>query len=287
MANKTKTQRKKSRKQQAVEARRKARLRRRRNIAIAIGGLAVVGVVILGAILISGRKSENEAPEIAPQRAAFTPGPGKMCPQPDVTSPSREYPGPPPPMIDPARRYTAWINIFTYGVVKVELLAKEAPWAVNSFVFLACEGHYTGSKFIRLVDTPSMKILQGGDGLRNDGTGNPYGRAGFPDELEVAKREGYRRGMLAMANYGVPDSNGSQFFFVVQDSVGIPPNYTVFGKVIEGMEHLDRAFSVGTAAANGDGEPSRNLYIEWVAIYEDPPSQPMPEQTGAQVAPPA
>lgn len=285
MANRSKTQRKKSRRRQAEEARRKAQLRRRRNIALAVAALAVAGTVVLGVMIAGRAKKQEPKAELAPEPTVFTPGPGKMCPVPEVTKPAQEYPGPPPPMIDPQRRYIASINVYTYGVVKVELLAKESPWAVNSFVFLSCEGHYTGSKFIRLVDTPSMKILQGGDGLRNDGTGNPYG-SGFRDELEVAQREGYRRGMLAMANSG-PDTNGSQFFFVIQDSVGIPPNYTVFGKVIEGMEYLDRAFSVGTPAANGDGEPARNLYIEWVTIEEDPPSQPLPENTGVPPAPPA
>jgi cyclophilin family peptidyl-prolyl cis-trans isomerase len=286
MANRSKTQRKKARKRQAAEARRQAQLRRRRNIATAIAVVAIVGIAALGWILIgrAGRERESNA-ELAPQPVEFTPGPGKMCPVAEVTKPPQEYPGPPPPMIDPQRRYIASMNIYTYGVVKIELLAKEAPWAVNSFVFLACEGHYTSSMFIRLVDTPTMKILQGGDGLRKDGTGNPYG-TGFRDELDLAKREGYRRGTLAMANSG-PDTNGSQFFFVIQDSVGIPPNYTVFGRVIEGMEYLDQAFAVGTPAANGDGQPARNLYIEWVTIEEDPPSQPVPEQTGAPQAPPA
>ncbi|MER3454890.1 MAG: hypothetical protein C4318_07035 [Acidimicrobiia bacterium] len=278
MTNRSKTQRKKTRRRQAEEARKKAQLRRRQTIALVVVGIAVAGSVVLGA-MIAGRSSKKESKaELAPEPATFTPGPGKMCPVPEVTNPPREYPGPPPPMIDPQRRYIASINIYTFGVVKVELLAKEAPWAANSFVFLSCEGHYTGSRFIRLVNTPSMKILQGGDGLKNDGTGNPYG-TGFRDELEVAKREGYRRGMLAMANSG-PDTNGSQFFFVIQDSVGIPPNYTVFGKVIEGMEYLDQAFSVGTPAANGDGQPARDLYIEWVTIQEDPPSQPSSENSG-------
>ncbi len=284
MANSTKTQRKKARKRQAEIARRKAQLRRRRLVSASVLGVSVLAAVLVGMVVVARNGGEEKAKELAPQPTGFAPGPGKMCLEPDVETPAREYPGPPPPVIDPARRYIANINIYTYGVVKVELLAKEAPWAVNSFVFLACDGQYASSMFIRLVDTPHMKILQGGDGLRNDGTGHPYGGAGFPDELEVAKREGYRRGMLAMANSG-PDTNGSQFFFVIQDSPGIPPNYTVFGRVIEGMEHLDRVFQVGTPAANGDGQPARNVYIEWVTIEEDPPSQPLSQSTdGAEAS---
>lgn len=285
MANRSKTQRKKDRRQQAAAARRKARLRRRRNVVLGVGGALLVGLVVLSGIAITRTDGGEKEAELAPDPVVFTAGPGKMCPVAEVTKVGQEYPGPPPPMIDPQRRYVASMNIYTYGVVKVELLAKESPWAVNSFVFLTCEGHYAGTRFIRLVDTPHMKILQGGDGLVGDGTGHPYG-TGFRDELDVAKREGYRRGMVAMANSG-PDTNGSQFFFVIQDSPGIPPNYTVFGRVIEGMDYLDRAFSVGTPAANGDGQPARDTYIEWATIEEDPPSQPVPEQTGAPQAPPA
>lgn len=243
---------------------------------------AVAGSLVLAfAIAARERRESTPQPAEAGMGRQFTPGEGMMCAEPvDDPEQPKEYPGPPRPYIDPARKYTATMRIYTYGDVKIELLAREAPWAVNNFVFLSCEGFYNNSfKFTRLVDTPQMKILQGGDALKNDGTGDPYGGAGFPDELDIAKREGYRRGMLAMANRG-PDTNGSQFFFVIQDSV-IPPNYTVFGRVIEGMDVLDRVFEVGTPDIRGDGIPARDVYVEWITIQEDPPSRPMPSPTSS------
>jgi cyclophilin family peptidyl-prolyl cis-trans isomerase len=274
MSQKTvsRAQRKKQKRNAALAAKRQAELRRRRLIASVVLALAALGIVVLVALMVlRERKPAEPALEIEAKGSQFTPGEGLMCPEP-VRKPERahEYPGPPRPYIDPQRRYVAKMEIYTFGVITVELLAKEAPWAVNNFVFLACDGFYESSKFVRLVDTPQMKILQGGDSINQDGTGHPYGGVGFKDELEVAKREGYRRGMLAMANSG-PDTNGSQFFFVVQDSL-IPPNYTVFGKIIDGIDVLDRAFDVGTPAINGDGIPARDLYLSWVTIEEDPPS---------------
>jgi cyclophilin family peptidyl-prolyl cis-trans isomerase len=152
--------------------------------------------------------------------------------------------------IDEDATYTATIAT-TCGDIVVELEAAEAPVAVNSFVFLAEEGYYDGVGFHR--------VIQGFVAQAGDPAGTGCGREDcgpaaadqpafpgytFEDELDLAERiveeEGvYPQGTLAMANAG-PDTNGSQWFIVEPaDGVGLPPDYTVFGRVVEGQEVVE------------------------------------------------
>ena len=107
------------------------------------------------------------------------------------------------------------------GQIGLTLLPEAAPCTVNSFVSLANQGYFDGTKCHRLV--PGF-VLQCGDPSAT-GTGGPGYR--FDDEL--TGEETYPAGTLAMANAG-PDTNGSQFFIVLADSQ-LPPAYTVFGSV--------------------------------------------------------
>ncbi|PSO49307.1 MAG: peptidylprolyl isomerase [Actinobacteria bacterium QS_5_72_10] len=140
------------------------------------------------------------------------------------------------------------------GTVSLRLLTAESPLTANNFAFLANEGFYDGTIVHRIV--PGL-IVQMGD-PRGDGTGGPGYR--FADELEAARRRGYQRGTVAMANAG-PDTNGSQFF-VCLDDVGLPPEYAVFGEVTDGMGVIDRIASVPV-----DGEtPQQRCYLERVRV---------------------
>lgn len=120
------------------------------------------------------------------------------------------------------------------GEIVFELLGDEAPLAVSNFVWLASHGFYDGLTFHRVE--PGF-VIQGGDPL-GDGTGGPG--YSFPDE-QVSRP--YLAGTVAMANSG-PDTNGSQFFIMLEDSGTLQPNYTIFGLVTEGMEVV-RAVSRG------------------------------------------
>jgi cyclophilin family peptidyl-prolyl cis-trans isomerase len=140
------------------------------------------------------------------------------------------------------------------GVIEADLFAQEAPVTVNSFVFLARDGYFDGLTFHRVI--PGF-VAQGGD-PRGDGTGGP-GYA-FEDELEVAEREGYGLGTLAMANSG-PDTNGSQFFFTV-DEVDLPPLYSVFGQVTSGLEVLEAIASQPTDPADRPVDDVRIITVE-------------------------
>ncbi len=159
----------------------------------------------------------------------------------------------PAPVLGDAARPSARIHT-SCGSITVTLLADEAPTTANSFAFLASEGFYDATPIHRVV--PGF-VVQMGDPT-GTGTGGPGYR--FGDELEAAQRLGYARGTLAMANAG-PDTNGSQFFICLDD-VRLPPAYTVFGAVTEGMETVDRIAEVPV-----EGErPQQDIYIESVEL---------------------
>lgn len=112
------------------------------------------------------------------------------------------------------------------GTIEFELFGKDAPKAVSNFIFLANDGFYDGLSFHRRDEG---FVIQGGD-PSGDGTGGPGYE--FEDE-EVTKS--YDKGIVAMANAG-PDTNGSQFFIILEDSPDLPKQYTIFGKVTKGID---------------------------------------------------
>jgi cyclophilin family peptidyl-prolyl cis-trans isomerase len=155
--------------------------------------------------------------------------------------------------IDPAKRYTATIET-SAGTMVAELYPGDAPNAVNNFVFLARDGFYDGVIFHRTI--PGF-MIQGGDP-----TGTGRGGPGYRFDDERVKRP-YSRGTLAMANAG-PDTNGSQFF-VMHADYGLPPNYTIFGKLTSGEEVVD---AIATAPAGAQDRPNQPVSITSVSIAE-------------------
>jgi peptidylprolyl isomerase/peptidyl-prolyl cis-trans isomerase B (cyclophilin B) len=122
------------------------------------------------------------------------------------------------------------------GDIVIQLFDETAPLTVSNFVFLTNLGYYDGLTFHRREEG---FVIQGGD-PSGDGTGGP-GYV-FQDELNDAYV--YDRGIVAMANRG-PNTNGSQFFIMLSD-YPLPKNYTIFGRVIEGMDIVDQ-IQVGDA----------------------------------------
>jgi len=166
---------------------------------------------------------------------------------------SKQYPAPPPLAIDAAKRYTATLET-SAGTMTAELLPGEAPLTVNNFVFLAREGFYDGVIFHRVI---AGFMIQGGDPT-GTGTGGPGYR--FRDE---PVRLPYRRGTLAMANAG-PNTNGSQFF-VMHADYGLPPNYTIFGRLTAGHDVLD---VIAMAPKGANDRPRDPVTIASVTITE-------------------
>lgn len=131
-------------------------------------------------------------------------------------------------MIDDSKQYKAVMET-TAGTITLELNAKMTPITVSNFVSLANKGFYKDVIFHRVI---KGFMIQGGDP-----TGTGSGDPGYKFDDEPFEGE-YTRGTLAMANAG-PDTNGSQFFIMHKDNP-LPPDYTIFGRVIEGMEVVDK-----------------------------------------------
>ena len=136
--------------------------------------------------------------------------------------------------IDPAKKYTATIDT-NQGTMKADLFASDAPNTVNNFVFLARDGYYDSVPFHRVI--PDFMVQTG------DPTGTGTGGPGYRFNDEPVTRN-YDRGTLAMANAG-PNTNGSQFFIVHKD-YPLPKNYTIFGKVTDGLDTLDKIATTPT-----------------------------------------
>ena len=167
---------------------------------------------------------------------------------------SQKFSAPPELGIDPSKRYTATIDT-SLGELVVALDAANAPQTVNNFVFLALHHYYDGVIFHRVING---FMCQGGDPT-GTGTGGPGYR--FNDELPKPGR--YEIGSVAMANSG-PHTNGSQFFIVSGPSgVGLPPLYSLFGKVVKGLDVVDAMQKVGT---NSKDRPNDDVVINSVTI---------------------
>jgi cyclophilin family peptidyl-prolyl cis-trans isomerase len=157
--------------------------------------------------------------------------------------------------IDASKRYSASM-VTSKGTLTIALDPIAAPLTVNNFVFLARYHYFDGVVFHRVI--PGF-VLQGGDPT-GTGRGGPGYR--FADELPAAGR--YELGSLAMANAG-PDTNGSQFFVISGASgVRLPPQYSLFGKVVAGMDVVAAIDSIGTSS----GTPNETVTIESVTITE-------------------
>ena len=158
--------------------------------------------------------------------------------------------------IDPEKSYEATIST-SMGEMVAYLYPKRAPKTVNNFVNLARHHDYDGLNFHRII---SGFVIQGGC-PEGSGRGGPGYR--FEDELPEPGK--YEIGSLAMANAG-PNTNGSQFFVISgPNGMSLPPNYSLFGKVISGLDVLDRIEKVRT----GPGDrPVEDVTINSITIAE-------------------
>lgn len=138
----------------------------------------------------------------------------------------------------------------SFGDIEIDLYSHVAPRTVENFKKLARSGFYDTSLFHRIV--PGF-VIQGGDPESKDtsnrskwGTGGP----GWNIEAEFNKTS-HSRGVLSMARSKDPDSAGSQFFIVLKDSKFLDGQYTVFGKVVAGMDEVvDKIAALDTDSAD-------------------------------------
>ena len=274
------------------QAERAAQQRTRRLVGAGIVVVVAVAAIVLGLVLQGGGEGDPDPvtggdatatePGTAGTEGATEPGtaategatdgtteaaagaepcknPSQGAPEPDTSLQYDE----PPPAEDVADAYRVTMTT-TCGDIVMELNGAMAPQTVASFVFLANEGFYAGVPFHRVQD---QFVIQGGDPT-GTGTGGPGYQ--FEDELELAQQVvdenggQYPRGTVAMANSG-PNTNGSQFFIVQADpGYPFPPNYAVFGEVVEGMDVVDRIAQGPVTGPNQDQavDPVRIVSVE-------------------------
>jgi peptidyl-prolyl cis-trans isomerase B (cyclophilin B) len=128
-------------------------------------------------------------------------------------------------------KQTGVIALEKGGEIRLEFFPEDAPKTVENFVTLAKKGFYNGLNFHRVV--PDF-VVQGGC-PKGNGTGGP----GYNVKAEFNKQK-HVRGTLAMARSQDPDSAGSQFYICYGNTPHLDGQYTVFGKVVSGMELVDR-----------------------------------------------
>jgi cyclophilin family peptidyl-prolyl cis-trans isomerase len=155
------------------------------------------------------------------------------------------------------------------GTIEVELFESDAPKTVANFVGLAEKGYFDGLIFHRVS---KGFVIQGGDPNGN-GTGGKsiYGNT-FEDELNpstASYQAGYVKGTLAMANRG-PNTNTSQFFIMLRDIPSLPKNYTIFGKVVKGLDVVDSIGAVDIVPQMGptDGKPKVDVVMKKVTVVK-------------------
>ncbi|MCO5178613.1 MAG: peptidylprolyl isomerase [Candidatus Promineofilum sp.] len=141
---------------------------------------------------------------------------------------ARQYPAAPEMTINQDARYLAHVEMASGGTFTIELLPKSAPQTVNSFVFLARNGWFDNTTFHR--------VLPGFVAQTGDPSGTGRGGPGYyiPNEIDTTLSHN-AEGVVAMANAG-PNTNGSQWYITYGDVSQLDGNYTIFGKVIEGMD---------------------------------------------------
>jgi len=217
--------------------------------------LIIIALVLVAAVggyfglkLYSSRKlQENGA---APQA---TPNP-TPTPTPTVTP---EATG----IINQKKNNMHLIKIETnVGEIQFQTYDADAPKTVENFISLANKGFYDGLIFHRVMKN---FVIQGGD-PNGTGTGGPGYK--FEDELDPnteSYKEGYKKGVVAMANSG-PNTNGSQFFIMLQD-YPLPHSYTIFGKVVVGQDVVDY---IGKLETDSDDKPLQTVIMRKVSVEE-------------------
>ncbi len=161
------------------------------------------------------------------------------------------------------------VIVTTLGTIEAELYEKDAPKTVANFEGLAKQGYYDGIIFHRVV--PGF-VIQGGDSTGTGAGGKSiYGKE-FADELNPETKsyqEGYKKGVLAMANRG-PNTNTSQFFVLLADQAWMPKNYTIFGKVVKGMDIVEKIGKVELVLPGAqDGKPKVPVSMKKVSIKSE------------------
>lgn len=154
----------------------------------------------------------------------------------------------------------ATITVDGYGIIEAELYPEIAPNTVNNFIYLANKGFYNNLKFHRVIKD---FMIQGGD-PKGNGTGGPgYSIEGEFTSNGFANSLKHTKGVLSMARAQDPDSAGSQFFIMSGDAPNLDGEYAAFGKVISGLDVVDKIQNVETNSADA---PKKDVVITSITV---------------------
>jgi peptidyl-prolyl cis-trans isomerase B (cyclophilin B) len=158
------------------------------------------------------------------------------------------------------------------GDFVIDLRPDLAPNHVAHFMTLAKSGAYDGTTFHRVI---ARGIIQGGDPLSKDpAKAKLYGTGGLGVLTQELSRESHTRGTVsAVLQPGKPDSAGSQFFICVTDQPALDGQYTIFGRVSEGLDVVQK---ISEAPAGSNGAPVDRIEIRSATIRDTPPPEPEP-----------
>jgi peptidyl-prolyl cis-trans isomerase B (cyclophilin B) len=170
----------------------------------------------------------------------------------------------------------------TAGNIVIDLRPDLAPNHVGYFINVAREGGFDGTTFHRVV---RLAIIQGGDPLSKDpAKAKLYGTGGLGVlKAEFSAEHATRGAVAAVLQPNRPDSAGSQFFICVTDQPPLDGKYTIFGRVSEGMDVVQK---ISEAPADSEGHPADRIVITRVTIRDAPPPEPVPftRETAAELA---
>lgn len=221
---------------------RRAKVVRQRKLALAV----VLAIVVVGALVLALGAWLPGADDAEPDAAA-----DDGC----VYTETEPIDGIGLPPSDPVTATTATVTL-DGAPVTIELFDTEAPCTVGSLVHLANLGYFDDSTCHRVTTSPTLRVLQCGDAT-GDGTG-----PGYQFGLENIAEATYEAGTVAMARRQTdPNSNGSQFFLVYEDSQ-LAPEYTVFGRITDGLDVITAIAERGTADGSEDGPPAEPVTID-------------------------
>jgi peptidyl-prolyl cis-trans isomerase B (cyclophilin B) len=206
----------------------------------------------------SSSPAATSSPTAAPAAAPVA-EPASHCTY-TSSPPASKNVGLPPAKPDTTAAYQATIHT-NRGDIVINLLNSKATCTVNSFAYLAAKNYFSNTSCHRLV-TSGIYVLQCGDP-----TGTGSGGPGYKFNDENLTGAKYTPGTLAMANAGA-NTNGSQFFIVYQNSLGLAASYTPFGTIVSGLNIIQNVAKAGSDNSNGtgDGHPKEKVEIESVTI---------------------
>jgi peptidyl-prolyl cis-trans isomerase B (cyclophilin B) len=254
--------------------------RRKRGLSIFSAALAVVVVVVVIVVVAATGGKKKSTPTAAasasapaaPAACSWVPNPNPSASPAAPANPNLKNVGLPPASGEPrsgTRNLTLNTNL---GSMVIQMDLTHAPCTSASFAYLASKKFFDGSSCHRLLNTGDSHVLQCGD---PSGTGNGGPSYNFADEnLPTDQRPAYPAGVVAMANTGQPGTNGSQFFIVFGDT-DLPAQYTIWGKVTQGLDIATKVAAAGDdeafaqpgpdgSAGPGGGHPNTKLTFSTV-----------------------